>query len=99
MSCLMPPNRSQNSSAVRSNFTASTSAPSLWFNGKRISNLLIRTGRLRNRTNRVRNPMLIEDFPPTFGDFEDLATQPPDDARRRQQVVALDAVLVGRKLD
>ena len=44
------------------------------------------------------NLMLIEQSQITLGNFENLAAQPADDTVCRQQIIALDAVLVAREL-
>src|SRR5262245_60781358 len=41
--------------------------------------------------------MRIEEFERGLGDFEDLTAEPPDDALGRQEVIAGDAVLIGRE--
>jgi hypothetical protein len=43
--------------------------------------------------------LFIQEFQVAFRNLENLSAQPPDDALRRQQVIALDAILLGRELD
>lgn len=99
VSSVIPPKRSLNSSAVWYSFSGSISVPSLWFNGKRISNLLVRAGRRRSRKNRVMNLMLIQEFQVALTDLEDPPAEDPHDGLRRQEVVALDAILIGGESD
>jgi hypothetical protein len=43
--------------------------------------------------------MVIEEFECGLGNLENLSAEPPDDALGRQEIVSLDAVLVGGKSD
>ncbi len=40
--------------------------------------------------------MFIQEFYPALRDFKDLTPQAANDTVRRQQVIALDAILIGR---
>jgi hypothetical protein len=43
--------------------------------------------------------MFMQEFQIPLGHFKDLAAQAPDDTAGGQQVIALDAILIGGELD